>query len=172
MTRPEDIAFQALLSARLNQATEWPEPETSDLYKSLRLGALHIIAQTLHRRERDLASEIATHVLLHLRTFKGHSLFSTWFYRIVRNSITDWVRNEARRSEVQISIVPEPVVLQPVPNTLKLPKLTPSQADLLERISLGESMASIAKSLGVSRQAIQSRWQRLQKYLKHDNRSV
>ena len=165
--RPEDAAYGALLAARLAKADEWPEPETTDFYKALRLGALHIIAQTLHRRERDLASEIATRTLLRLRSFRGQSEFSTWFYRIVRNAITSWVRSEARKNEVQISIVPEIEVPPPSMTIgLHIPELTREQIELLERVTAGENFETIAKTMGyATRQMAARRWRALRKFL-------
>lgn len=105
--RPENLAYENFIEARKERQEEWPEPETTALWKILRRAALYIIYGAYQRREVDLAREAATKALLALPDFRGETTFSSWYYRIVLNTVKDRFRREnyRRRVEVPLEVV-------------------------------------------------------------------
>ena len=56
----------------------------------------------------DLTQEIFVRLHRNVKTFRGDSAFSTWFYRLATNCCKDWLRKEARRPpthEIQDTLV-------------------------------------------------------------------
>lgn len=49
----------------------------------------------------DLTQEIFVRLHRNVKSFRGDSAFSTWFYRLATNCCTDWLRKEARRPPTQ-----------------------------------------------------------------------
>lgn len=163
-TRPENESYAALLTARMETKLEWPEPETTALYRVLVRGANRIVSSTLGHREPELASEIATRALLNLGStgrspFSGFSQFSTWFYRVAHNECIRRVTEGAPREE-QFSEDFEPQVQAGLP--VRLPRaLSKYEQCLLRLVLRGETLESIADSLKCSRATIYRRWNRL-----------
>jgi len=161
--RPENEAFNSLKLGRVRDGCEWPEPETSDLYRTLVAGAGRIIVAILGRRNPNLSREIATRALLHLRGYRGTAQFSTWFYRLARNEAIRSVTRGKPREE-QFSADAEP--LAPATGILFLPRgLTPEEKRLLSMVLRGETFEAIGRDEGSTRQAVNKRWQHLRKKL-------
>lgn len=158
-TRPENEAYASLVEARSDRNEEWPEPETSTLFRVLRQGSGRIIVSVIGHREPELAGEIAARALLRLRKFRGASQFSTWFYRLARNEAVRAVTESAPREE-QFEEHFEPEAPSNV--SMQLPQLlTLAERQLVLLVLRGESFERIGAILGCSKMAVSRRWSKL-----------
>lgn len=90
--RPEDVAYSVY--------KENPCDATQDaLYKAIYTQAKTVIYLLMHKERDDLAANAATKAVLNLDSFKEDSAFSTWTHRIIRNTITDTLRQIKQRGE-------------------------------------------------------------------------
>ena len=163
-SRPEDVAHLALLEARRG-GENWPEPETSALYYTLRAGADIILKHVIGRSDRGFAFEIATKVILDLWKFQGKSKFSTWFYRYVTNEALQHIRKQKLRREVPLDDNEFETLKtgSQLEIYLLLHKLHPSTAEikLIQLMMLGYAQKEIAKKLGTTEEGVRMRWRRL-----------
>jgi RNA polymerase sigma factor (sigma-70 family) len=160
--RPENVAHLALLQAREARGDEWPEPETTALFRALKSGASRVVYSIFGHREPELANEIASRCLLRLGAFKGRSQFSTWFYRVARNeAIRAVTEDRPREEQFEDHFEIEAPNRLPVP----LPRLVPGDETLLRLVLSGESFECIGEVLGVSKMTVSRRWARLREKL-------
>jgi len=170
VARPENTRYAALVKARATRECEWPEPETSELYAALLRGAIGIGIQVLGRREPELGAEIATRTLLNLHKFRKRSQFSTWFYKLARNCIANYLRDGD--PAVALDKIPEPEV-PPIEPTFDLPEgLSLTDKQIVRLVVAGYSFREIAQFLGVSLGQAYKQWEFIRKKLveiyKHD----
>jgi DNA-directed RNA polymerase specialized sigma24 family protein len=132
-SRVENQTYQEWSEARRTRLEEWPEPETSRLYHTLRRAALLIAYTILHKKDPDLARDIATKALLKVEQFRNETLFSTWFYRIAVNSAVSLQRHQFRQRETQLDLVSEPEAASIIatPAMLSAEGLKPREKQLL-----------------------------------------
>ena len=163
-SRPEDTAYLALLEARRG-GENWPEPQTSTFYFTLRAGADVILKHVMGRSDRGFAFEIATKVILDLWKFQGKSKFSTWFYRYVTNEALQHIRKQKLRREVPLDDNEFEILKtgNHIDIYVLLHKLHPSAAEieLIQMMLLGYEQKEIAKKLGTTEEGVRMRWRRL-----------
>lgn len=168
--RPENEKFAEFQNARLTQATNWPEPQTTELHRVLQRGALRILSGTCGRDDPELAGFIASHVLLKLGQFAGASEFSTWFFQVARNMALNQIRIEKRNAEVALDSVAEPIanVRHGDLGGLELAlELEPGDQELLDLVLDGETFVTIAQRLGTSKSGAHRKWLKLREKLKY-----
>ena len=165
MEHPENLAHERLLKARDARNEEWPEPETTDFYRSLVRGASKITGSIIGRAIPELSGEIATRTLLNLHGYRGGSRFSTWFYRVARNALLRYLENAHRIPETPLEDAPEPVAAPRTPLRLP-PGLTASEKGLLRLTLDGYSHREIATITGVSQRKVKYAWSQLKRKLK------
>jgi DNA-directed RNA polymerase specialized sigma24 family protein len=165
LERPENKHHRELLDSRDFRKELWPEPETTALYKTLYRGALRIAYGILGRHEKEFAQEVATHVMLHLDEFHGHSKFSTWFYTLARNEIVRYSKRRRRLQENSLDSIAEPSVPPKVP--LMLPSgLTERERMLATLVTVGHSFNEIGRLLGRPKHEVYYEWTQLRDKLK------
>jgi RNA polymerase sigma-70 factor (ECF subfamily) len=139
---------------------------------------LNFVDSRLH--DRDLAEDILQDSLLRALkaapALRDESRFTSWFYAILRNAITDAQRKhrrEAARSQ------PFEERIQPADEEAEaeaalcecfrelLPSLRPEYAELVERLDLQEQPpASVAEALGITRNNLKVRHHRARQALR------
>ena len=151
MKRAEDTMYEAWQQAIKETGEQYPEPQTSQFYQVLRVGAQRIIGGIFpYPHESGLAFMAATQALMKAPGFQGRSKFSTWFYKLCRNMAVYHVRSLARRREVQLDMVPEPVAGQVANPLPPMPLLTQEELFLYRLIFFfGFELAEIAKTLNI-----------------------
>jgi RNA polymerase sigma-70 factor (ECF subfamily) len=86
--------------------------------------ALHLV------RDRETAEDVTQEAFVHafrsLPRFRGTAKFSTWLYRIARNSAVDAIRRRDRRRRLERGVTPE----EPVPD----PSLRVALADAIDAL--------------------------------------
>lgn len=122
---------------------------------------------------QDLTQDIFIKVYNNMHTFKNHSKYSTWIFRISVNYCLDYIRNTKRRH----TLLEQPKnILWDLENTTmdetfnraiaryelsRYPKTT--QKVLYMRYILGMTQVQIASKLGISRVAVTKRLQNFQR---------
>lgn len=114
----------------------------------------------------DAAQEVFIKVYRSMDTFDGRAKFSTWLYRITRNTCLDMVRSGRRRplpidpldvAHVTTNDIAEEVALSATIE-MALASLAPEDRDALSAVSLfGLSYAEAATALGVPAGTVKSR---------------
>jgi len=114
----------------------------------------------------DAAQEVFIKVYRSMDTFDGRAKFSTWLYRITRNTCLDMVRSGKRRplpidpldvAHVATSDIADEVALSTTIETA-LSALAPEDRDALSAVSLfGLSYAEAGTALGVPAGTVKSR---------------
>jgi RNA polymerase sigma-70 factor (ECF subfamily) len=113
----------------------------------------------------DVAQEVWMKVYRALETFDGRARFSTWLYRIVRNTCLDEVRRGKRRPVLVESITPPPTTDGFADETVlsaslecALQQLPQEDRDALSAVSVfGLSYAEAAAVFGVPVGTVKSR---------------
>lgn len=171
--RPENTAYKAFTQAQEAQDALWPEPQTSELYRTLVRGATAITASLLGHKEPELAREIAARTLLNLHRFGGRSGFSTWFYRIARNCTTTHLKDKLRRNESSLEEaenVPAPKMRLAEEDVLRLSRryddLSPNQRQIIRLYLTGyRKNKEIALASGIPIRRVRYEWTLLKKQL-------
>ena len=134
----------------------------------------------LHERNPDLAQDIALAVLRNLSGFRGDSKFSTWVQAIAERKVDEELRKRIRRRNVfdERKVVvtnPEEEEVVGAVHPTELPDFdsgiafgeicrrlpTEEDAMLLRCKRDGMSSVEIAARMGISQEAVDSRWARL-----------
>ena len=115
----------------------------------------------------DVVQEVFIKVYRSLRSFDGTAAFSTWLYRVTRNTCLDAVRSGKRRP---VPIDPVDAALEAGPDDLAdtvavsaaiesgMRALPPEDRDALQAVTLfGLSYAEASKALGVPAGTVKSR---------------
>lgn len=158
------------------------DEELADLFKSGdRAGLDELVKRYLgpiHRKVRqlvpeqdveDVTQEIFLNLVKSINNFKGRSLFKFWFYKIVVNRVGDYHRGKFReqsRIRPEDEIATEPMAQQPESYLdmefdellVGLPKHYRQVLEMKLREEL--DFPEIAEVLGLSREAIRSRYRR------------
>jgi RNA polymerase sigma factor (sigma-70 family) len=143
----------------------------AELHAVLFAHALRLCWQELKEHRTDLASDACWKAFKNLDGFQGKSKFSTWFHRIVLNTITSAKRLEARLSEVGLEMVGEAAASggsNPEAHRLfeQLQEgLTAEELVLWQFKLKGVAEGTIATALKLTTEGVRSRWFRLKKKL-------
>ena len=92
------------------------EPEGEDrLYQAFKAQAANVLWHRLESPDQALAHDISTKAMLAVKSFRGESLLSTWFYRIAQNEAKDALRTkiENRKRLVPIDVEDEEINVLP-----------------------------------------------------------
>src|SRR2546427_12099551 len=86
MSRQENQIWTRWIQARTTTRKPYPEPETTELYKAILTASGRILWNAFNVFEPSIGHAVASKVILEPEKFQGKSLFSTWLYRVVRNT--------------------------------------------------------------------------------------
>jgi RNA polymerase sigma-70 factor (ECF subfamily) len=166
---------------------KWQDTDEKDrgqvegpLSNALSKHAQAVVSEKLRESDPDLVQDVVVAVFQHLDRFRGHSQFTTWVHSIAQNKITDSVRRRVRRRQVfddrkVVSDAPplsgEADVVCPTERpddpdsriafTALLDGLSQESALLLSSKAEGFTSGEIGMKLGISAEAVDSRWARL-----------
>jgi RNA polymerase sigma factor (sigma-70 family) len=149
------------------------EAAKTKLVKAMYRDAWPIIWSRLQRAHPEIVNDSVTKAVLYLDKFRGEARFSTWFYSIVMSYCNTALRAKERRAnEISLEQMTdegsEPIIetANAATASLDLAKfaadLNPQERRILELKATGKTYAEIAKDLGITRIAANSRWRRLQ----------
>jgi RNA polymerase sigma factor (sigma-70 family) len=141
------------------------------------LGAFQSFARKRLHDDSMAADAVQESLLRALKAAPGLSHDTNllaWFYRILRNVLTDLYRSRARESAKLDVFEAEFVDSDPETEVIAcaclrglLPALRPQYAEVIQRLDLdGEAPASAAESLGVSRNLLKVRHHRARQQLR------
>lgn len=130
-------------------------------------------------RDPELAADVVQESLLkalrHQGRLRDEASAKAWFYRILRRTIVDLHRQRdaqrqvLERVELELDATPNEAEERAVCACLErlLPALKPEHATLLRRLDLnGEASASVAASLGITRNNLMVRLHRARRQLR------
>ncbi len=142
------------------------------------LAAFHAFARS-RIGDADLAADVVQDALLKALRAEVHleddDNLVAWFYRILRNTITDLHRKKASQMKAleqfghDFDAVPDEEVRQAICGCLRrlLPTLKPEYAEVVQRVDFNEqSTASVAAELGVTPGNLKVRLHRARQQLK------
>lgn len=142
------------------------------LHAALYKHALRVCYTELNEHRSDIASDACWKAFRNLGGFRGKSKFSTWFHRIVLNTITSAKRTQIRLAEVGLEHAEGHAF---TPDAIG-PRFAEQLRDVMNKEELalwdfklrGVGERELAKSLGLTVEGVRSRWFRLRKkLLKH-----
>jgi RNA polymerase sigma-70 factor (ECF subfamily) len=127
----------------------------------------------------DLLQQAILKAVRHGKDWDEKENLLAWFYRILRNTLTDYYRSQASEQRKMDVLKQEAIEWGPLPDSAEernklcscfeslLPSLKGEYADLIRRIDLGgEDLAIVAQELGVSYNNISVRLHRARNALR------
>lgn len=119
---------------------------------------------------RDAVQDTFVRIVRNRKKYDGRS-FATWFYTILRNTCTDFIRKEMRHRRKLETLAAQPRPDAPAPEQSKFEEITaglpPAERELMVyRYVQGLSFAEIAELLGCTEDAAKKRGQRALKKLR------
>lgn len=142
------------------------------LTPQLKRHASKVCWMVLHANRSDLIGEIVQDALVDLSSFKGSSLFSTWFHARALYRCRREFRQQIRRREIPLEGL-EIVVRSSLETDLEIRELVdrlPEFEQQLVQLKVFEGFSDeeVAQKLGFSRQWIQMSWTKLRRKLKNE----
>lgn len=143
------------------------------LVKCLQKHAQAVCWTKLHEPRPEIIDEAVWKAFENADSFKGDSLFSSWFHRIILNCINDHLRSKQSKAEVSLEEVPEVSIQKGSDAAIELNQITlPLKSRQKHLISLklqGLTDAEIGEILGIKELAVRHFWTRTKERIRQNS---
>lgn len=128
--------------------------------------------ETLHQRRPDIVNEALFRAFQAMESFRGESLFSTWFHRIVINCCNTYATREAKEAERVMGI--EDMAHEPISPDARaseslayvLQVIRNEEREFYVKKMNGATDEELAEYYGLSPAGVRVRWHRIRKKLR------
>lgn len=155
---------------------EYREAARDTLIREMYQNGYAIVSAKMRSVQPYIVSDAVAQATLNLDQFRGEAQFSTWFYKIVMNFCNQAIANGLNRREVSLDAIVEEsgeeilgMSSEINPASLDLEKilggLDEAERQLVEMKMDGKTDKEIGKILGLTKDGVHTRWDRLKKKL-------
>lgn len=120
----------------------------------------------LGQRNLEVAQDAVMKGLESLESFRGDSLFSTWFHAVATNTARDRLRKEIAARK-QVELTDDLIAIEPQLSALELEELTreldPTDQEFVRDKLEGLVETEMTEKYGLTPEGIRSRWFRIRK---------
>lgn len=168
--------LDALYEAYKTASTAQREAARDTLIKAMYQNGYAIVSAKLRSVQPYIVSDAVAQAVLYMDKFRGEAKFSSWFYGIVMNFCNRHIRENLEKREVSLDAVIEESGEEILgatreTNPLKidlervLAGLSEQERQLVELKMDGKTDKEIGKIIGLTKDGVHTRWDRLKKRL-------